>query len=112
MAISNISKENFIKYIDKLKELRQIEDDLNSAGRKLEDFCISFADHEQLIIDILTDAFDDDASGWISYFIYDLSFGAVWYDWYEGCATEKDGVDIPLGNVSDLYDLLISEMGK
>lgn len=105
----NISKENFIKYIDKLKELRQIENDLNSAGRKLEDFCISFADHEQLIIDILTDVFDDEAPGWISYFIYDLSFGAVWY---EGCVTEKDGVDIPLGNTGDLYNLLISEMGK
>jgi hypothetical protein len=101
-----ITKDNFIKYIDKIQKLREAEDSLNLAGKQLVEFHISFAEHEQLIVDILTDIFNDSAFDWISYFIYDLNFGK---DWYEGCIRDKEGNDIPLKNISDLYDLLINE---
>ena len=68
-----ISKENFVKYINKLKELSKIEDEINQAGRKLEFFSISYAEHESLILDILTDIFDDKLGDWISYYIYELN---------------------------------------
>ena len=101
-----ISKQNFIKYINQIKQLRDIEDAINSAGEIL-DFSISFGAHEQLIINILEDAFDDSESNWVSYFVYDLSFGA---DWHEGCVREKDGTDVPLRDAGELYDLLMSEL--
>ena len=101
-----ISKQNFIKYINKLQELRSIEDAINEAGKILE-FSINFGSYEQLIIDILTDAFNDDSYGsWISYFLYDLNFGS---DWHEGCVTEKDGTNIPLRDAGELYNLLVGE---
>ena len=105
---NTITKENFIKYINKLKELRSIEDAINEVGKTLE-FSINFGAYEQLIIDILTDAFDDDSSygSWISYYLYDLNFGI---DWHEGCITDKDGNDIPLRDAGELWDLLVSEM--
>ena len=102
-----ITKDNFIKYIDKIQKLREAEDSLNLAGKQLVEFHISFAEHEQLIVDILTDIFNDSAFDWISYFIYDLSFGN---DWHEGCIREKDGTDVPMRNASELYDVLMSEL--
>lgn len=100
-----ITKNNFIKYINKIKELREIEDNLNSAGTKLVEFHISFAEYEQLIVDILEDAFDDQKFNWVSYFIYELDFGS---EWCQGCI-EMNGEDVFLSNASELYDLLVSE---
>lgn len=100
-----ITKDNFIKYIDKIKELREIEDNLNSIGEKLFNFHISFAEYEQLIVDVLEDAFDDQRFNFISYFIYELNFGS---EWCQGCI-EINGEDVFLSNASDLYDLLVSE---
>ena len=103
-----ITKENFIKYINRIKELREIEDEINLAGEKLGLF-ISFADHEQLTMDILTDAFDDFADGWISYFVYELSFGD---NWSEGKIRDENGEDIPLRNADELYDLLMDSINE
>jgi hypothetical protein len=100
-----ITKETFTKYINRIQEFQEAEDKINLAGEILE-FSISFAEHEQLIVNILEDVFDDRESNWISYFIYDLSFGN---DWHEGCIREKDGTDISLRNAGELYDLLMSE---
>lgn len=69
-----VTKENFISYINKLEKLNNEEIKLNENGI-LFNFNISFEWHEQLIIDILTDIFDDNSFNWISYFIYQLSFG-------------------------------------
>lgn len=102
-----VTKENFISYINKLEKLNNEEIKLNENGI-LFNFNISFEWHEQLIIDILTDIFDDNSFNWISYFIYQLSFGR---DWHEGCIT-INGTDIPLKDAGDLYDLLISEMNR
>lgn len=101
-----ISKDNFIKYINRLKELREAEDKLNSSG-ELFSFNISLEWHEQLIIDVLTDVFNDQRFNWVSFFIYELNFGA---DWHEGYVLNKDGTDIPLRDAGELYDLLVSEL--
>lgn len=102
-----ISKQNFIKYINKLQELRSIEDSINEAGKILE-FSINFGEYEQLIVDILTDVFNDDNYGsWISYYIYELNWGS---SWYEGCIRDKNGNNISLIDAGELYDLLVSEM--
>jgi len=101
-----INKENFIYYINKLKELRSAEDKLNSAG-EIFDFSISFGEHEQLIISILEKVFQDDENYWLNYFIYEINFGS---EWHEGCITTKDGVDVPMRDAGELYDVLVGGM--
>jgi len=100
-----ISKQNFIKYINKIKQLRDAEGSLNSAG-ELFDFSISFGHHEQLIVNILEDAFDDEKCNWVPYFIYDLNFGA---DWSEGIVI-MDDEDISMRDAGELWDVLVNKM--
>lgn len=95
-----INKENFIMYMDRIKNLRTIEENINEAGRKI-DLFISFAEHEQLVVDILRDSFDDQEE-WISYFVYELDFGAKWHPM---CIT-ANGIDVPMSNAGELYDVL------
>jgi hypothetical protein len=99
-----ISKENFVKYINKLKELNEIESNINEAAKGIEFFDISFIEHESLIVNILEDAFNDE-SKWISYFIYDLDFGSTWH---KNCIT-FEGKDTPMRNAEELYDVLINQ---
>lgn len=101
-----ISKENFIKYISKIKELYEIENAVNKAGRELE-LSISFAPYEQLVVEILSDAFNDTENDNIDYFIYELNYGSRWH---EGCITTKDGKDIPMRNAEELYDILLDNL--
>ena len=103
-----ISKENFIKYIDKIKRMRDIEDAINEAGKSIEFFQFSFGDYEDLVFKVLEDAFDDQNSGWISYFIYELDFGKKWH---EGSITQY-GKSIPMRNAGELYDVLRSNIDE
>lgn len=103
----SLSKQNFIYYINKLKELSDIEDKLNESSGIL-NFSISFGAYEELIISILEKIFDD-KDCWIDYFIYDLSYGT---DWYEGCIIDKDDVDVPMRDAGELYDLLIDSINE
>lgn len=100
-----ISKENFIKYIGSLKELQEIEDAINSAGRRL-DLSIPFSAHKELILEILEDVFQDKKNGWINYYICELDFGSKWH---ELCIL-LDGVDVPMRDASELYDVLESNI--
>lgn len=99
-----INKENFVKYIHKIENLHHIEENINKATNGL-DWFISFAEHEQLMIDILEDVFDD-KNEWISYFIYELDFGKKWRN---GTIT-FNGEDIPMSTARGLYDVLVKNM--
>jgi hypothetical protein len=103
-----ISKSQFVKYINKIKELREIEDAINSAGRGLESFSFSFSDYEDLIVKLLVDLFNDNENDWIGYYIYDLSFGSRWT---EGMIVDDDE-DVDLKTPEDLYDLLIKNLER
>lgn len=46
---------------------------------------------------------EEDKEEWISYFCFDLDFGKKWKS---GTITAKDGTDIKLENIEDLYNLL------
>lgn len=101
-----ISKKNFIKYIDDLKQLDYIYEEINKSAKKLQMFEIYNVEYENLILDILEDAFDDDKNHWIGYYVYELNYGELW----EVNMVTDGGVDVPLKNASDLYDLLIKNM--
>lgn len=101
-----LTKQNFTYYINKLKELSETEEKLNSVSGIL-NFSISFGAYEELIISILEKVFDDEKNCWINYFIYELDYGT---EWHEGCVTTRDGVDVPLRDAGELYDVLVGEM--
>jgi hypothetical protein len=103
-----ITKQHFTYYINKLKELSDIEEKLNESSGIL-NFSISFGAYEELIISILEKVFDDEENYWISYFVYDLSYGT---DWHEGCIVTKDGVDVPMRDAGDLYDVLMDSVNE
>lgn len=103
-----INKDNFIEYINKIKELRDIETKINEASKELDSFYISFSNHEQLSIDILQDLFDDKINDWIGYYIFDLNFGSKWK---ENCITMDDR-DIPMRNAEELYKILIDNINS
>ena len=102
-----ISKEFFVKVINELKELRDIYDDINNAGRKLTSFSINNYEHEDLVFKILQEVFKDKENDWTGYYLYELDFGKKWC---EGKITDKEGNDIPLKTAEDLYNILIDNM--
>ena len=55
------------------------------------------------VVDLLTDIFGD-VDGWISYWIYDLDFGAEYRD---GCVKDANGNNISLKTVEDLWKILL-----
>lgn len=99
-----ISKELFIKTVNELRDLKNIYDNINDAGRKLEFFQIYNCEYEDVIFSVLQEVFKDEANDWIGYYFYELDFGKKWC---EGNVTDKEGNDIPLKTAENLYDILI-----
>lgn len=103
-----ISKKQFVGYIEKLKELSVVEENINKAFRGLDtDFnLISFGNYTSLITKILHDVFDDQYDN-LGYFLYELDYGKKWK---KGKVSYKNGEDIPMGTAEDLYDYMVKEM--
>ena len=99
-----ISKESFVYYINRLKELKNIYSEINKIGRKFNSFEVNNYEYEDLVVKILEKTFKDEDIGWIEYYLYELDFGE---EWCEGKVTDKNGNDIPLKTAENLYDILI-----
>lgn len=102
-----ISRDNFKKYITEYREIGDIYNKICDAGKKLEFFDLYPVEYEDLIIEILQDAFDDKINDWIGYFIFELKYGEKYED---GMITDENDNNISLKNLDDLYDLLIDNM--
>lgn len=92
-----------------MKELISIkkdEDNLNEAFKKFEpDFnYISFGSYENLCVNTLRDAMDDEAD-WIGYWLYDLEFGTK----AKKTSVKKDGKNVPIKTLSNLYDCIVNK---
>ncbi len=101
-----MTKKQFIKTMEGLLNIKKDEDNLNKAFKKFEpDFnYISFGRYEMLIVDTLKIAMDDDAD-WIEYFLYELFAKFT----KKNIITSKEGKKLPLRNMSDLYNLIITK---
>jgi len=103
-----MNKETFIKLMTNYKELDIDINNVNIAMRKLDPdfggFCISRV--ATAILEVLQAALDDKGD-WISYYIYDLEWGTKYK---KGCIKEKDGKNIPLKTLGDLYNLLTENL--
>ena len=71
-----LSKEKFIEYIEKYRELADIEEKLNCVVKLLcPDFNSFYLDkHSSLILDMLKDLMHD-TYDYIDYYIYELDWG-------------------------------------
>ena len=108
-----ISKEKFIKIIEDMKDLHDLENKINDLVRKsnndiLKDFGPSsyMTCQDDIIIDLLCTIFNDHDI--ISWWIYELDFGR---SYKKGCITEDNGnTIIDLSTSEKLYDYLIKNM--
>ena len=108
-----ISKEKFIKIIEEMKELHEMEDKINDLGRNCSNdsirdfgFFSYMTCQDDIILDLLCTIFNDQDI--ISWWIYDLEFGSKYTD---GCITEDNGKTIiDLSTAEKLYDYLIKNM--
>ena len=96
--------EKFEKYMNEIKDYLKKEDALDNALRELSPdfggYCSPLTD---LTVQILKDAVGDE-SDWIGYYIWESEWGTKFpYVW------DKDGNEIPLETLKDLYDIIKSE---
>jgi hypothetical protein len=105
-----MNKQQFTKHLTRLvelkKEVEKVEGVMNSSILK-DGFggLLGIGWYEDLLVNILKDAMDDDFDN-IIYWIYDLELGTKWK---KGMITDKDGKDIKLKTINDLYKELIKE---
>ena len=101
-----LTKEQFRHYINFIQQRQEAQDKINELFSDEFTDCIfwPYERYEIAMVNLLKDVMYDECD-WIGYFIYELDFGATWRP---GTVTEGD-IDIPLGTVDDLYDLLIRE---
>ena len=103
-----ISKEKFIGYINKIKDLRELEHSINEIGFGYNLFELNTSVIETLLVDILTEAMSDKENGWIEYFLYELDGGVTYYDG----VVKDNGINVSLRSPEDLYELLIKNKNK
>ena len=103
-----ISKELFISSIEALQKQYEHDQKCSEAFKIIlpHDFITSYDNHftnNKLLelLQVLTN--DNHQHSWIEYYCFELDFGKKWK---KGDVTEKDGMDIPLATIEDLWNLL------
>lgn len=104
-----ISKEEFIRIINRLKETDEIKNKVNDLIRNSTDSIISdFTEagslmicHEDIVVKLLEKMFNDGET--LSYWIYELGYGKKYK---AGCISDENG-DIDISTTEKLYEYLI-----
>ena len=102
-----LTKEQFIHYINFIKERRDKVDQINRLfTEEFEDSVFyPYARYETELINLLETVFEGDDT--ISYFIYELDFGEL--EFASECITNPDGTTVSLTSPEELYDYLVGE---
>ena len=109
--MSILNKEQFCMMMKSIEDADFLIDDLNQTFRdhksplRIEYLPYTYDD----LLLTLQVMFEDNDSGLIPYWCFELDFGKKYKD---GCIQEKDGTNIVLKTPEDLYDALIKEMNK
>ena len=100
-----LSKEKFIEYLERYRELADIEEKLNSTVKLLcPDFNSFYLDkHSSLILDMLKDLMND-TEDWIGYYIWESDWGKTF-----SCVWNEEGEEIPLETLQDLYNIIVEK---
>ncbi len=108
--IDLIEYTKFEKYMLKLKELVEDEQELDNAFKKFSPEWGGFSNEKAIDLTLtLLKELVNDKYGDIDYFIYELEWGKKWY---VGCVTSEDGKDIPMATIKDLYNFLKENYGR
>ena len=107
-----ISREEFVKCIDRLREATDLVDKIDDIMREsrdnIENDFMNAASlqitHEQIVIDLLEKlTHDDEIYSDISYFIYELDYGR---EYEPGMVKDNDGNELDFSTAGSLYDYL------
>lgn len=100
-----ITRELFKEVVEEIQKSYDYQEGLNRYFEKNNvDGYIYQPDCMCAAIKLLHNIFnEEDKDEWISYFCFELNFGRKYKD---GLVSDKDGKNIPLATIDDLYDLL------
>lgn len=102
--INMLCREVFKQCIEEIRTANKFNEDFNKMFSRCEaDGWVFFPTCEVSTIKLLSMLCNDQCGDMISYFCYDLDFGSKWK---KGMILDKDGQDIKLATVDDLYDYL------
>lgn len=95
--------EDFKRYMDIVLHDYEVQEKVYEAsGHTIE--LLEVFSSLSAVTGLLSYIFCDLEDDWIGYYCWELDMGKKWQP---GTVTGKDGKDIPLGTVRDLYELLI-----
>ena len=108
MKKTPITKEQFVHYINFIKERKEKEDIFNEFfTEEFEDSIFyPYSRYETELVNLLEVIFEDVDNN-IGYFIYELDFGRL--DFANECITNEDGTTVSLTTPEELYDYLVKE---
>ncbi len=95
--------ENFKRYMDIVLHDYEVQEKVYEASGHSIELLETFSSLSA-VTSLLSYIFCDEEDDWIGYYCWELDMGKKWHC---GMVTSKDGKDIPLGTVRDLYELLI-----
>lgn len=109
-----ITKEEFVKIINRLKETDDIQRKINKIFKNSTESQISdcmncgqvMICHEDIVVKILEKIFDD--TDMISYWLYELDYGRKYES---GCVIDKNG-DVDISTPDKLYDFLMRDKNE
>ena len=104
-----LSKEDFAKYLDKLRDADDLCDKIDKLMRESRenidnDFMNGSSlqiNHKDIVIELLSKLMHDE--GDIDYFVYELNYGR---EYEHGMITDTDGTDVDFSTSEKLYDYL------
>ena len=109
-----ITKQEFVKIINRLKETDDIKNKINDLIRTSTDTRISdFTNasslmicHEDIVVELLKKMFDDTEDSVIGYWLYECDYGRK----YDEMGIYNYGKKLDLSTAEKLYDYLIEEL--
>lgn len=101
-----ISKELFVKTMNRLENLNKKIDKVDSSLRDLSPDFGGFyiPDIEEIVLNILREEFDDNYNDWLSYCVYELNYLR---DYEDGICVDDAGEPIDLSTWEKVYDFLV-----
>lgn len=110
MRTNILTKEQFVKVIDKLREQWDFQDEVGDVFYSYHCMAPEFPDSYDVVIDILNVMFgvetDRNWNGDIDYFCMELNFGRS----YKPGSITENGNEIDFSSAEKLYDYLVEGM--
>lgn len=100
-----LTKEEFVKYLNEIKKVFDFDEGINDLFYSVDrDNFIQFPSLVEEVIALIKLCIGGDKSDWIGYYCWELNFGK---NWKCGMITSRNGKDIKLETIDDLWNLLV-----